>query len=117
MVGILGFVDNWITEALSEEEIEFLDIFSTAKSLSADLKARGAQVVIALTHCGRQRVDEKLSTLDSPIFSLDLIYFRIENIDIVFGGHSRTQMETWKLSETAIGVRSAPWCTHLTKVL
>lgn len=62
MVGILGFVDNWITEALRDEDIEFLDIFSTAKSLSADLKARGAQIVIAITHCGRQRVDEKLST-------------------------------------------------------
>lgn len=44
MVGILGFVDNWITELFRDDEIEFLDIFSTAKSLSADLKARGAEV-------------------------------------------------------------------------
>lgn len=44
MVGILGFVDNWITDIFRDDEIEFLDIFSTAKSLSADLKARGAEV-------------------------------------------------------------------------
>jgi 2',3'-cyclic-nucleotide 2'-phosphodiesterase (5'-nucleotidase family) len=45
MVGILGFVDNWITDLFRDDEIEFLDIFSTAKSLSADLKARGAEVL------------------------------------------------------------------------
>ncbi len=72
--------------------------------------------MIALTHCGRQRVDEKLST-SGPTVLYFITLFRIENIDIVFGGHSRTQMETWKLSETAIGLRSAPWCTHVTKVI
>lgn len=46
VVGILGFVDNWITEVNPglTDEIEFLDIFSTAKSLSSDLRARGAEV-------------------------------------------------------------------------
>jgi 2',3'-cyclic-nucleotide 2'-phosphodiesterase (5'-nucleotidase family) len=102
MVGLLGFVDNWITDLFRDDEIEFLDIFSTAKSLSADLKARGAQVVIALTHCGRQRVDEKLSTID--------------NIDIVLGGHSKSQLESWTLSDSAIGLRSTPGYSHLTNV-
>jgi 2',3'-cyclic-nucleotide 2'-phosphodiesterase (5'-nucleotidase family) len=60
------------------------------------------QVVIALTHCGRQRVDEKLSTLD--------------NIDLVFGGHSKSQMESWTLSNTALGLRSTPGYSHLTAV-
>ena len=51
------------------------------------------------------------------IIIINIIYiYRIENIDIVFGGHSRGQLETWAINDVHIGFRSTPWCTHLTKV-
>jgi adenylate kinase len=102
-VGILGFVDNWINDVrgVTEKEVEFLDIFSTATKMVNDLKTRGAEVILAVTHCARHRVDEKLSSID--------------NIDLILGGHSQF-FNSWKLSESAVGVRSPAGLHSITKM-
>lgn len=41
---------------------------------------------------------------------------RIDHIDLVLGGHSKNQLESWKLSPTALGLRSTPGYTHITSV-
>lgn len=103
MVGIMGFADHWISEIAGApgKDFAFLDIFTTASELAKDLKSRGAEVVIALTHCSRQRVDEKLSS--------------DENIDLVLGGHSEL-MDSWQLNGTSVGVRSSVGLHAVTKV-
>jgi len=102
MVGIIGIVDSWICDTAGQFDynVEFLDIFKTAKNVADDLRRRGAEVVIAVTHCSRQRVDEKLSSIDG--------------IDVVFGGHSKT-FETWNL-DGGIGLKSPAGLGSLTKV-
>jgi 2',3'-cyclic-nucleotide 2'-phosphodiesterase (5'-nucleotidase family) len=75
-VGIVGLVGDWLNycPGVSPDEVQYLDIFSTAKQLCEDLKSQGAEIIIALTHCDAE-TDKKLSEA-------------VPDINVILGGHS-----------------------------
>lgn len=74
-VGIVGLCEDWIggCSQLAQGEIIYIDMFETGERLARELKADGAEVVIALTHC-RLDNDKQLMT-------------RCPSIDLLLGGH------------------------------
>ena len=61
-VGIMGVVEDWLDlcAKVSPKEVKYLDLFESAQRCCDDLHARGAEVIIAITHC-RKEIDEELS--------------------------------------------------------
>jgi 5'-nucleotidase len=74
-VGILGLCENWLPQCayLSPQEAKYFDIFEVGEEEARKLKANGAEVVLALTHC-RHAVDR-------------LVTERCPSIDYLLGGH------------------------------
>ena len=83
-VGIMGInVDP--TSLISEENytgLKFKDIIKTANETAAELKKKGCDVVIAVTHIGYNMDDDKTDDVELAEAS--------KNIDIIIGGHSHT---------------------------
>jgi len=102
-VGIMGLCENWLSLCphISSSEVLYLDIFETARKCFGDLRRRGAEVVIALTHC-RNVVDIELSR-------------RVPELDIVLGGHEH-EYYAWKLDDSTYGVKSGCDFRDLTKI-
>jgi 2',3'-cyclic-nucleotide 2'-phosphodiesterase (5'-nucleotidase family) len=98
----MGIVDNWLVHCpnVSVDEYVYLDSIKTATSTCASLRQRGAQMVIALTHC-QGDIDEALS--------------RIEGIDLVLGGHSNSY-ETWRFDSNQCGTKTCG-ASNLTQVV
>lgn len=74
-VGIIGLVENWVSGCgrLKPGELKYLDIFEIGERVALELKHRGAEFVIALTHC-RIGLDLQVSQ-------------RCPSIDLILGGH------------------------------
>ena len=74
-VGLLGLCENWLPTCpqLASEEAQYLDIYETGERLARDLKEKGAEIVIAITH-NRNDVDREIGV-------------RCPSIDFNFGGH------------------------------
>lgn len=74
-IGILGLSENWLPSCnqLHSQEAFYIDVFSEGERLAQQLKAEGAECVIALTH-SRIQTDKEMST-------------RCPSIDLILGGH------------------------------
>nr|WP_279664545.1 bifunctional 2',3'-cyclic-nucleotide 2'-phosphodiesterase/3'-nucleotidase [Ectobacillus ponti] len=85
-VGVLGFVPpqvmNW-DKANLEGKVKAKDIIETANKLVPEMKAKGADVIVALAHSG---VDERgyLLGMENASFYLT----QVQGIDAVLTGHS-----------------------------
>ena len=76
-VGLMGLIEReWLASlsTIEESELECSDFVAVGKELAADLRKRGAEVIIALTHM-RQGNDERLMTECA------------DEIDLILGGH------------------------------
>jgi 5''-nucleotidase/2'',3''-cyclic phosphodiesterase and related esterases len=80
-VGIFGLTlpETRITSRPGPD-IDFRDVCETAKQAVADLKAKGAQTIIALTHLSMQQ-DKALARC-------------VEGIDVIIGGHEHTLLQS-----------------------
>lgn len=74
-VGMMGIVEDWLSmcSKIMPHEVEYVDMFETAAVIRDELRAQGAEVIIAMTHC-RTMVDEELAD-------------RVPGIDVILGGH------------------------------
>eukprot|EP01065_Artemidia_motanka_P011968 TRINITY_DN1652_c0_g1_i11.p1 TRINITY_DN1652_c0_g1~~TRINITY_DN1652_c0_g1_i11.p1 ORF type:complete len:1471 (+),score=479.56 TRINITY_DN1652_c0_g1_i11:56-4468(+) len=74
-VGLLGLCENWLRACprLMKDEASYRDLCETGEELARELKAKGAAIVIALTH-NRLDVDKEV-TANCP------------SIDLLLGGH------------------------------
>jgi 5'-nucleotidase len=75
-IGLVGLVEEeWMATlgTISMEDVEFRDFVEEGRRLANQLRAEGAEMVIALTHM-RQPNDEKLTS-------------QVPEIDLVLGGH------------------------------
>eukprot|EP00755_Sulcionema_specki_P027394 Sspe_Gene.87675::Locus_59313_Transcript_1_1_Confidence_1.000_Length_2478::g.87675::m.87675/K01081/E3.1.3.5; 5'-nucleotidase len=74
-VGLLGLCENWLPHCprLDKNEAVYRDIIATGEELARQLKAEGAELVIALTH---NRID-----LDRQVTAA------CPSIDLLLGGH------------------------------
>jgi 2',3'-cyclic-nucleotide 2'-phosphodiesterase (5'-nucleotidase family) len=91
-VGIIGITYEGtpvITSAKSTEGLLFLDPVKTLEKNIPLVRKEGAELIIALTHCGIEQ-DKKIAK-------------KVKGIDIVIGGHSHTEIhDPLKIDETII---------------
>ena len=80
-VGILGLAYPNTARTTAEKnvaEVEFLDIPSVAREFVPKMRAAGAEIIIALTHCGLG-ADIKLAQA-------------VPDVDVIVGGHSHNRV-------------------------
>lgn len=80
-VGLIGLADNWLDLTSAGPETTYQDFIKAAQQAVPELKAKGAQVIIALTHMAMAD-DEQLAT-------------SVPDIDLIVGGHDHEPM--WKV--------------------
>ncbi len=74
-VGILGIVTESVPVISSPgPTVRFLDVMEATRKSAAELKAKGAEIVIALSHAGLQK-DMEIAML-------------VSGVDVIVGGHS-----------------------------
>lgn len=100
-VGIMGInVDP--TSLISEENyagMKFKDIVTTANETAAELKKKGCDLVVAVTHIGYDVDNGKTDDLDLARASKD--------IDIIIGGHSHTFVDPKTPDKTPYWIKNA----------
>ena len=99
-VGIIGLIDNWLELTSPGPDAQYLDFVETGRKYAKMLKAKGAEVVIALTHMDMVH-DEELAA-------------KVPEIDLILGGHDHAPM--WKVvNGTLIWKTGANW-VHLAQL-
>jgi 5'-nucleotidase len=79
-VGIIGLVlPETKSTSRPGDDVDFLNVCETAKRLVPEIKAKGAQVVVGLTHLS-MREDKELA--------------RCADLDVIIGGHEHTLLES-----------------------
>jgi 5'-nucleotidase / UDP-sugar diphosphatase len=79
VVGLFGLIgEQAVSYTTANEQVEFTDQHETARRMVEELRGRGAQVVIAITH---SREEEDLEMARA-----------VPGIDIIVGGHSHTAL-------------------------
>ncbi|ENY68833.1 5'Nucleotidase, predicted lipoprotein [Metamycoplasma auris 15026] len=84
-VAIMGITTpdtQWTSAPRNSVHVTFLDPIDTAKEVVKELKAKGINFIVALTHLGVNRPDTRW---DSREFTKN-----VEGIDLVLDGHSHT---------------------------
>lgn len=94
-IGLVGFtVKRPYSLSSACKYLQFAPAIKSAKSIIPELKAKGVDIIIALSHLGYD-VDLKLAE-------------KVEGIDIIVGGHSHTLLGDPSLPETAKAVGPYP---------
>ncbi|NLZ27679.1 MAG: bifunctional metallophosphatase/5'-nucleotidase [Firmicutes bacterium] len=80
-IGLFGLIGETavIFASSNVKDIDFSDQTEAAREAVAELKKQGADIIIAITHCGVDE-DQQLAR-------------NVDGIDIVIGGHSHTVLE------------------------
>lgn len=79
-IGIIGLVlPETKSTSRPGKDVDFLNVCETARRLVPEIKARGAQVIVGLTHLS-MREDKELA--------------RCADLDIIVGGHEHTLLES-----------------------
>ena len=79
-VGLFGLIgQDAVSVAASPEPVEFADPTETAAAMTAQLREEGADLVVAITHCGVEE-DRALARA-------------VPGIDVIVGGHCHTALE------------------------
>lgn len=79
-IGIIGLVlPETKTTSRAGVDVEFLDPCATAKKVIPEIRAKGANVIVALTHLS-MREDKELA--------------RCSDVDVIIGGHEHTLLQS-----------------------
>ena len=79
-IGIIGLVlPETKTTSRAGPDLEFLDPCATAKKVIPEIRAKGANVIVALTHLS-MREDKELA--------------RCSDVDVIIGGHEHTLLQS-----------------------
>jgi 5'-nucleotidase len=79
-IGIIGLVlPETKSTSRPGDDVDFLNVCETAKRVVPEIKAKGAQVVVGLTHLS-MREDKELA--------------RCADLDVIIGGHEHTLLES-----------------------
>jgi 5'-nucleotidase len=79
-IGIVGLVlPETKSTSRPGDDLDFLNVCETAKRLVPEIKAKGAQVIVGLTHLS-MREDKELA--------------RCADLDVIIGGHEHTLLES-----------------------
>ncbi|XP_062562831.1 apyrase-like [Armigeres subalbatus] len=75
-IGIIGVIHHSTNTLSMTERLKFLDEIETINAEAEELKAKGVNIIVVLSHCG--------FTIDKQIAA------KCSDVDIVVGGHSHT---------------------------
>lgn len=107
-VGVIGFAPPGINiwdRANLEGKIQSADIVETAKKYIPEMKAKGAQVIVALAHTGisgTSSYDEKTTGLGTEN-AAKLLAENVPGIDVVIAGHSHVEIPGKVLANPLVG--------------
>jgi 2',3'-cyclic-nucleotide 2'-phosphodiesterase (5'-nucleotidase family)/nucleoside diphosphate kinase/adenylate kinase family enzyme len=89
-VGLIGIVDDWLTNSPAcADSVKVLDPFETSKRLCCELKDEGAEVILIMSHCEDQQINEDMAGLP--------------DVQVVLSGHER-RFRSWQLNSSSMGV-------------
>jgi len=97
------------TNPSNVENVEFADPVPAAKKAVADLKAEGADVIIALTHLG-------LDEATQPSWRSDYLAEHVPGIDVIIDGHSHTVLEDGKEDDGTLIAQTGAMAANIGKV-
>src|SRR5699024_4597224 len=92
---LVGLVGDWIELTATGEDAEYRDFISYGQEAVAELQARGAEVIIALTHMEMQH-ERQLAQ-------------QVDGIDLILGGHDHLTMHE-VVNRTLIWKTGSAWC-------
>ncbi len=96
VLGDQGPDDAWAAVAkVNQRGMKILDPVTVARQMAKELRAKGADVVVLLSHCGF--VEDKA------------LAARVKGIDLIVGGHSHTEVDS------PVAVRDGSWTTYVTQ--
>ncbi|PFQ43434.1 bifunctional 2',3'-cyclic-nucleotide 2'-phosphodiesterase/3'-nucleotidase [Bacillus cereus] len=91
-IGVMGFVPpqimNW-DKANLEGEVKAKDIVQTAKKLVPEMKAQGADIIVALAHSGVDKSGYNEGMENSSFY----LATEVPGVDAVLMGHSHTEVK------------------------
>ncbi|MEW4233296.1 bifunctional 2',3'-cyclic-nucleotide 2'-phosphodiesterase/3'-nucleotidase [Bacillus thuringiensis] len=91
-IGVMGFVPpqimNW-DKANLEGEVKVKDIVQTAKKLVPEMKAQGADIIVALAHSGVDKSGYNEGMENSSFY----LATEVPGVDAVLMGHSHTEVK------------------------
>lgn len=90
-VGIFGLATpetKYKASPKNTEGLEFKDYIEVANAQVKDLKDKGADVIVAVTHLGLDNESEERS---------ELLAEKVKGIDVIIDGHSHTKLEKGKV--------------------
>ncbi|MDA2383410.1 bifunctional 2',3'-cyclic-nucleotide 2'-phosphodiesterase/3'-nucleotidase [Bacillus cereus] len=91
-IGVMGFVPpqimNW-DKANLEGEVKAKDIVQTAKKLVPEMKAQGADIIVALAHSGVDKSGYNEGMENSSFY----LATQVPGVDAVLMGHSHTEVK------------------------
>lgn len=91
-IGVMGFVPpqimNW-DKANLEGEVKVKDIVQTAKKLVPEMKAQGADIIVALAHSGVDKSGYNEGMENSSFY----LATQVPGVDAVLMGHSHTEVK------------------------
>lgn len=99
-VGLFGLIGKQaISYTTANEPVSFLDQIETAERLVGELRAEGADLIIAITH---SNVEEDIELAGA-----------VPGIDVIIGGHSHTVLEEPVIENGAIIVQAGSLLEYL----
>jgi 5'-nucleotidase/UDP-sugar diphosphatase len=99
-VGVFGIIGKEAILMMGETQgMRFLDQHETARQIIEELKGQGADVIVALSHCGLAE-DRELAR-------------KVQGIDIIIGGHCHTTLFEPVLLGSAIVVQAGHFGEYL----
>ncbi|WP_029513800.1 bifunctional metallophosphatase/5'-nucleotidase [Mycoplasmopsis primatum] len=112
-VGIMGITTpdtQWTSNPKNSVNVKFLDPVESGNKAALELKEKGVNFVIALTHLGVDRPD---TNWDSRTFAN-----KIKNVDLVLDGHSHTlvPVEKSKNSESVYLTQTECYTKYLSEL-
>jgi len=86
-IGVFGLGINFqkLVPAKLHEPFTWVDPIETARTVVADLKRQGADLIICLSHLGYKYGDEKVSDR--------VLAAEVDGIDLILGGHTHTFLD------------------------
>lgn len=93
-IGIIGLIEDWLSETQAGPNAHYEDFIASGSRVAKELRSKGAEVVIALTHMSMPN-DEALAKA-------------VPEIDIILGGHDHDPMQE-TIDKTLILKSGSDW--------
>ena len=103
-IGLFALAEDWLADCsqLKPGELVYTDFISEARRISAELKADGAEFIIAVTHCREAndlRLTKEVKDIDLLLGNFTILAEKFLSILFLFQEDTTTTISSTSLSE------------------